>query len=163
MAAPDPGTYTIDPRRSRVVIHATSSVHPIEIRSNSPEGDITITADGGSGSLVIPVTTLRGDSPLHEIELRRQIQARRFKSIEATLRDLQHDGDGFSAQGDITFFGNTHSATGRLAIDGAGDEISITGEARFDVTVFGFNPPNILGMKVHDEITVQIDLVATRP
>jgi YceI-like domain len=163
MAAPLTGAFVIEPRRSTVLIRATSSVHPIEIRSRAPEGELTLTEDGGSGSLVVPVRTLRSGTPLQDIELRRQIQARRFKTIEATLRTLRREGDGddFAADGDITFFGTTQPARGRLRITGDA-ELRIVGEATFDVTAFGFTPPNILGVRVHDEIAVHVDLVAIR-
>ena len=147
--------YVIDPKRSTVWFEATSSVHPIHIRSDKPEGEFSL--DDGTGRLVIPVGSLRSGQLVQDLELRRQIQARRYPTIEATLRTL----DGATASGDITFMGQTVAASGALTITRGDNEITITGESQFDVTDFGFNPPNILGMKVHPTVTVRIELVVT--
>ena len=153
------GRFRIDPKRSTVLIRSTSTVHPITIRSVAPEGEVTFDDGVGTGALVIPVKTLRTGQALQDLELRRQIQARRFPTITATLRALQPGGE---AEGDISFFGNTQPARGALALGDRGDEITIEGEATFDVRDFGFQPPNILGVRVHPEVTVRVELVAVR-
>jgi polyisoprenoid-binding protein YceI len=153
------GTYTIDPKRSTVFVSGTSSVHPIEIRSVAPEGELAFDDGVGAGSLVVPVKSLRTGQPFQDLELRRQIQARRFPAITATLRALQPDG---TAVGDISFFGNTQAAAGQLTVADIDDDLTIAGEATFDVRSFGFEPPNILGVRVHPEVTVRVDLVAVR-
>lgn len=147
--------YVIDPKRSTVWFEASSSVHPIHIRSDKPEGELNL--DAGTGRLVIPVGSLRSGQLMQDVELRRRIQARRYPTIEATLRTF----DGTSASGDITFMGNTQPASGTLTVTQADDDVTIAGEAQFDVTDFGFNPPNILGVKIHPQVTVRIELVAT--
>ena len=151
--------YTIDPKRSTVLIRGSSSVHPLEIRSVAPEGQMSFDGGAATGSLVIPVKSLRTGQPLQDLELRRQLQARRYSTIEATLRRLGPDGD---AEGDITFFGSTQPATGTLTVAERDDELTIGGEATFDVRAFGFQPPNVLGVRVHPEVTVRVDLVAVK-
>jgi hypothetical protein len=163
MATPLAGAFTIDPKRSTVLMRASSSVHPIEIRSNAPQGTLTATPEGVTGALVIPVGTLQSGQLVQDLELRRRIQARKYKTIEAAVRSLQPTGnDTYEARGDVTFFGTTLAAKGVLTIAARDGELAITGEALFDVTEFGFDPPNILGMKVHPEVTVSIDVIATR-
>jgi hypothetical protein len=152
------GSYTIDGRRSILEIRGTSSVHPIHIRSRSLEGELTFTDGVGTGRLVIPTKTLRGDTPLHDIELRRQLHVRRFPTIEAVVRRLTTS----EAEGDITFLGNTQAASGPVTVEEDDDELVITGDAAFDVRAFGLAPPNVLGVKVHPEIDVHIDLVFVR-
>jgi hypothetical protein len=148
----------IDGRRSSLEIDASSTVHAIHIRSRSLEGNISFADGVGSGRLVIPVKSLHGDTPLHDLELRRRIPPRRYPTIEATVRKLTID----SAEGDIAFFGTTKAASGPLSVSEGDAELVITGETTFDVRDFGFDPPNILGMKVHSEITVRVDLVAVK-
>lgn len=151
-------TYRVDGKRSSLAIRGTSSVHPIHIRSRALEGEFTFVDGVGSGRLVVPTKSLRGDTPLHDIELRRNIPPRRYPSIEAVVRRLTST----DADGDITFFGSTVAASGPLTVSEGDDELVITGEANFDVRDFGFEPPNILGVKVHPEITVRVEVVAVR-
>ena len=160
------GTFAFDRTRSTVSIRGSSSVHPIEIRSRDLEGELRITDSEREpavvGSLIIPTKSLRTGQPLQDFELRRQIQARRYPAIEATLRRVQSvEGDTFAVSGDITFMGATQPTDGTLTITAVNGEVAITGEATFDVREFGFQPPNILGMKVDPLVTVQIDLVST--
>ncbi len=152
------GTFAVDAKRSSIEVLATSSVHPIHIRGREPEGEFSFRDGVGTGRLVIPVKTLRGDTPLHDFELRRQIQARRFPTVEAAVTRLT-DGE---AEGEITFFGHTQAARGPITVVERDDELGITGEAAFDVRTFGFEPPNVLGVKVHPEITVRVEVVAVR-
>jgi hypothetical protein len=133
-------------------------VHPLHIRSRELDGEFAFSDSVGSGSLVIPVRSLHGDTPLHGIQLRRVINARRYPTVEATVRRLT----GADAEGDITFFGATVAAQGPIVIEAGDDDILITGEASFDVRDFGLDPPNVLGVKVHPEITVRIEVVAVR-
>ena len=105
--------------------------------------------------------TLRTGQPLQDLELRRRIQARRYPTIEATLQQVRSaDGDRFEVSGDVTFMGVTNAMDGTLTITRIDDAIAISGESIFDVTEFGFEPPNILGIKVAPHVTVRIDLVA---
>ena len=116
-----------------------------------------------SGSLVVPAKTLRSGQTLRDLELRRQIQARRYPTIEATLRQVRSTkGDTFEVSGDITFMGTTQAAEGTLTVTLDGDELAIRGESTFDVRDYGFKPPNILGMKIDPMVTVAIELVGAR-
>jgi hypothetical protein len=152
------GTFAIDPQRSTLEIRGTSSVHPIHIRARALAGELVFTDGVATGRLVIPAKSLRGDSPLHDFELRRQIQVRRYPTIEATVQRLTLD----EAEGEITFFGATNDARGPVSVTVDGDELHIVGESTFDVRAFGFEPPNVLGVKVHPEVNVHVDIVGVR-
>jgi polyisoprenoid-binding protein YceI len=135
-------------------------VHAISIRSEEPAGDVSL--ESGRGTLVIPVGSLRTGQLLQDLELRRQLQARRHPTIDAVLHTLARNDDGtYSASGDITFMGVTASADGMVTITEVDDGLTIAGEAVIDVTAFEFTPPNVLGLKVDPHVTVRIDLHAT--
>jgi len=138
-------------------IRGTSSVHAIHIRSRALEGELTFADGVGTGKLIVPTKSLHGDTPLHDIELRRKIPPRRFPAIEATVTRLTTT----EAAGEIAFFGATQAASGPITVEEVDDELVITGEANFDVRDFGFQPPNILGVRVHPEIVVHVEIRAT--
>jgi polyisoprenoid-binding protein YceI len=166
--------YEIDPTRSRVFIHASSSVHPIHSETEGLEGwlDLEIGSGGRpdvtvapSARLSLAVAKLRSGNLLEDRELLRRIDAKRFPTIEGSLTELTEpgeDGRG-AARGDVTFRGVTRSCAGELTITSAdGHTIHVEGQARFDVRDFGMDPPRILMLRVHPEVDVRIDVVATR-
>lgn len=70
-------------------------------------------------------------------------------------------GSTFVVEGEVTFRGVTRAYEGLVAIDvGPGGEINVRGAAVFDVRDFGMEPPRILMLRVHPEVTVSIDVVA---
>lgn len=152
------GRFVVDKQRSHLTIAGSSSVHPIHLESRALEGEIDFADGVGTGRLVIPVNSLRSGQLLQDLELRRQINARRHPTISADVTRLTPD----RAEGNVTFFGTTVAASGPLRVEQTDDELHITGEATFDVTAFGFRPPNILGVRVHNEVTATIEVVAVR-
>lgn len=159
------GRATIDPARSRVWFRGRSTVHPIEIRAERPEGWVRFDESDDEapvGSLVITVASLRTGQVVQEIELRRQLRARRHPTIDAAVRSVHRRSDGrFDVEGDITFLGTTRPAAGTVAVEHDGRGLRITGDATFDVRDFGFVPPRVLGLRVEPEVAVAVELVAT--
>ena len=169
--------YRIDPERSAVLIDASSSVHPIRTRTNGLEGFVELELDSAghidvdatiSGELSLDVERLKSGNPLEDRELRRRIEARRFPTIDGRITEVHAaaagDGDGrYRVRGDVTFRGVTNAheddVTFVLTDDG---ELKIDGRSTFDVRDFGMQPPKILMLRVHPEVTVAIDAVATR-
>jgi polyisoprenoid-binding protein YceI len=166
--------YEIDPTRSKVFIHATSTVHPIHSETDGLEGwlDLEIRSGGRPDVTVAPrarlslaVAKLRSGNLLEDRELLRRIDAKRFPTIEGALTEMSDtDEDGHcAARGDVTFRGVTRSCAGELTITSAdGHTIRVEGHARFDVRDFGMDPPRILMLRVHPEVDVRIEVVATR-
>jgi polyisoprenoid-binding protein YceI len=151
----------IDPERSRVVIEASSSVHPIHSEATGLEGWVDV--DAGAAHLALPVDRLRSGNPLEERELKRRIDARRFPSIDGDLSALTpaDDAGRYVASGDVTFRGVRRTYEEEIAVeplDGGG--VRIRGRAVFDVRDFGMEPPRILLLRVHPDVTVAIDVVA---
>jgi YceI-like domain len=166
--------YRIVPERSRVWIHARSSLHPIHSQTDGLEGWLELEVrDRGRvdlaatplGHLCLPVDQLRSGNPLEDRELRRRIDARRFPTITGELTAMNASGtDGrYLVGGDLTFKGVTNSYTDEMALDVVDERtLRLTGESTFDVRDFGMEPPRILLFKVEPDVRVRVELVAER-
>jgi polyisoprenoid-binding protein YceI len=153
----------IVPERSRVFIDASSSVHPIHSETSSLEGWFQTEPEPG-GHLELAVGDLGSGNPLIDREMKRRIDARRHPTIAGELIEMKATADGrFAARGTITFRGVTREVEGKLHVSPEDEgSVRITGERVFDVREFGFEPPKILMLKVHPEVTVRIDVVGER-
>lgn len=162
--------YRIDPDRSRVVIEASSSLHPIRSECRGLEGWLELDVQGGGrvnpqvpvrAHLELPVDELRSGNPLEERELKKRVDARKFPTITGDLRSLAETAEHrYRAEGDVTFRGVSRPAVDEVAIEPSGDGLRISGSSTFDVRDHGMEPPRILMLRVHPEVTVTIDLHA---
>lgn len=156
--------YRIVPDRSSVWIHARSTLHAIDTKTDGLEGWVDLEGDGDrvafarppAAHLELAVERLRSGNPLQDRELRRRINARAHPTITGDLTAV----DSSNVSGDVTFMGTRRSYTSPLSITRAGSEVHVTGEATFDVRDFGLQPPRILVLQVEPEVTVRIDVVA---
>jgi polyisoprenoid-binding protein YceI len=156
-----------------VWIDAKSSVHPIHSQSDGLEGyvELAIGEDGAveesaaaSARLSLPVDRLRSGNVFEERELKRRIDARRFPTIDGELSSLSADGDGaYVVEGTITFRGESRVYEAPMTIEVLDDRtVRLAGEASFDIRDFGMEPPRILLLRVEPEVTVRVEIVATR-
>lgn len=163
--------FTIDPERSRVWIHARSTLHPIHSEANGLEGTIDLVLDDAgrvdadapcSGDMAFPVDRLRSGNPLEERELRRRIDARQFPTISGTLLSLAAGSDGaYRVRGAITFRGVTNEYDDVMVIEQLDDgTLRLTGESTFDVRDFGMQPPRILMLRVEPDVKVRVEVIA---
>jgi polyisoprenoid-binding protein YceI len=164
--------FNIVPERSTVLIEASSSIHPITTRTVGLEGFVDLdvdpagtikVGDSAAGELSLAVSRLKSGNPLQDREMRRRIDARRFPTIDGRLTEMHETGVAgrYRVQGDITFRGVTLTYEDELAIavaDGGGLEIE--GRTTFDIRDFGMEPPRILTLRVHPEVTVSIEVRA---
>jgi polyisoprenoid-binding protein YceI len=154
--------YAIAPEQSTVWIDASSSVHPIHSRTVGLEGWIDLEAPP-RGHLELPVAKLVSGNSLLDREMRRRVDARRHPTISGELLGLEDVGDGrHRTRGEVTFRGVTRPVDGELTITLDGGTMRITGERTFDIREFGMEPPKILMLKVHPEVSVRIDILAAR-
>jgi polyisoprenoid-binding protein YceI len=154
--------YELDPASSRVVIDASSSVHPIHTEASGVSGWVEL-GDGARGEVSFPVDRLRSGNPIEDRELRRRILAGRHPAIKGELTELvpTDDDGGYDAEGTITFRGVSRACSGALVIEATDDDgVRITGSSTFDVRDFGMEPPRILLLRVHPEVRVAIELRA---
>lgn len=161
--------YALDPDRSVLEIHASSSLHPI-VSSTVATGwiELTLTADGRldpagplDGRVEVDLGTLRAGNPLLDREAERRLRVRRFPTATATLTALEAaEGPGaFTGTGELSLHGVTGLLTGTLHVEPVADGVLLEGTARLDVTDFDIQPPSLLLLKVRPDI--RVDLRAT--
>ncbi len=115
--------------------------------------------------LSLPVRALSSGNQLEDRELHRRIDARRFPTIDGRLTDMRAVGsDGrYVVRGEITFRGVTRPHEDEMTIARLDDStLQVDGSSTFDIRDFGMEPPRILMLKVHPEVTVKVAIVATR-
>ena len=165
--------FRIVPEQSRVWIDASSSVHPIHSETNGLEGwfEAELGERGqieghavAHGHLELAVGSLTSGNPLLDREMKRRIDVRRHPTISGELTRMEPSTDGeHLARGDVTFRGVTRQVDGELRVALEGERtVRITGQRVFDVREFDFEPPKILMLKVHPEVSVRIELIAER-
>ena len=163
--------FRIVPERSKVVIEATSSVHPIHGEASGLEGSINADFDGDGLDLSsppemtveLPVEALKSGNKLEDGEMMRRIDARRFPRIKGVVRDIKPKGDDgrYFMTGDLTFHGVTQTVDGEVTIRRQDDKtLVIEGEREFDIRDFNVTPPKILMLKVHPDVKVRIRVEA---
>lgn len=164
----EPTTYRVVTAESEVSFFGESSVHPIEV-SVAPSGWFSATlsphgideASRVEGHIDIPVTDLSSGNPLLDRETKRRTDAKRYPSITGDLtKVLTVEGAEAEIEGLISFRGEDVEVEGRIELrEIAPDGIVLEGEGLFDVRWWGLEPPKLLMLKVHPEITVRIRLV----
>lgn len=168
MEMTEPTTFRIVTEESQVTFLGESSVHPIEARV-APSGWFTAAlgpegieeASGAEGRIEIPVTDLSSGNPLLDRETKRRTDAKRYPSITGDLtRVVGIAGAGATVEGRIAFRGEDVDVEGDVELtEITPDRLVIVGEGLFDVRWWGLEPPKLLMLKVHPEITVRIRLV----
>jgi hypothetical protein len=164
--------YEFDPSRSTLAIDASSSIHPIHT-SAGVTGWFEITRrDDGSidgtqpvgGYVQLDISAMRSGNPLVDRETERRLDVRRYPIIDGELVRLAatSDPERFDAVGRLTFHGQTQVVEGSLEIRWTDDGIELDGTKSLDVTDFGVQPPSLLVVKVHKDITVRLHAVGLR-
>jgi len=162
--------YEIDASRSSVTILATSSVHDIHANAPGPSGWIELSGTPGrfgpkttlAGRIEVAAGGLSADNPLVEREMKRRIDARRHPVISGEATGVEEaSGDQVELAGEITFLGRPCEVVGTVSVTAEGDGVRVTGSQVLDVRAWGLKPPKLLMLKVHPEVTVTIDLIAT--
>jgi polyisoprenoid-binding protein YceI len=166
--------FRVDPARSRIWIEANSSLHPIHTESDGLEGSFEADLlEGGQldpavaprANLQLAVQRLSSGNPFYDRELQRRTEARKFPSISGQLTSMRPAGeDGrYLVAGDVTFRGATTSVEDTMTFSAPDDRtVCLDGEHTFDIRDFGMQPPRILTLRVHPEVTVRVAIVASR-
>jgi hypothetical protein len=116
------------------------------------------------GRLSLQVDRLRSGNMLEERELRRRIDAGRFRTIDGELIDMRPSGAGgrYVVRGAVTFRGVTNEHEDEMLISFDDDTVTLTGTSTFDVRDFGMEPPRILLLRVEPEVTVRVEIFGRR-
>jgi len=166
--------YRIVPERSRVRIDARSSLHPIHSESTGLTGFFEAEVLGGgrvnlqvapAATLELPVELLSSGNAMYDREMRRRVDARRFPTIRGQLTEMKETGRAgrYLVRGDITFMGVTRPYEDEVTLEVLdGGRLLIEGAHEFDIRDFGMQPPRILMLKVHPEVSVRVSIVAEK-
>ena len=138
-------------------------MHPIHSRTEGLEGFVDL--DRAQGELSLAVARLRSGNPLEDRELKRRIDASRHPTIDGRLTEL-HETDTpgrYRVVGEITFKGVTRICEDDITFTSVDDvTMHLEGSTTFDIRDWGMQPPRILLLRVHPEVTVTLDAVAVR-
>lgn len=166
--------YRIVPGRSRVWVHARSSLHSIHSETDVLEGwvDIDVQGDGrvdldapSGGHVELDVDQLRSGNSFEDAEMRRRVNTRRYPTISGDLAVVTAaDDDGrYLVEGDLTFRGVTRRYRDEMTMEVVdGNTLTLAGESTFDVRDHGMEPPRILMLRVEPEVRVRIAIVAEK-
>jgi polyisoprenoid-binding protein YceI len=164
-------TYRIVPDLSLVWIEAQSSLHPIHGEGKGLSGSIEAEVVDGrlnlNGTpqirLELPIEALKSGKAMEDNEMMRRVDARRYPTIRAEVKDVKESSPGrYLMLGDLTFHGVTRTVEGEVLLsqpDGNGTLV-FDGEQTFDIRDFGVQPPKILMFKVHPDVKVRVRVVA---
>ena len=171
--------HELDPDRSTVTVHATSSLHPLT--TDAPvTGWVELTVDDRGridgaapvdGLVEVALGAMRSGNPLIDREAERRLHIRRHPTVTGRLTSLVanpgpgDDGPGPAAgTGTLDFHGVTRPLDGTLRVTPLADgELALEGSTELDVTDFDVQPPSLLVVKVHPQIRVTLAAVAFAP
>ena len=160
--------YRIDPSRSRVRIEATSTLHPIRGEAGGLKGFFEAADDGAgrlagpaAGRLEVALDQLKSGNRIYDREMLRRADAGRYPTIVGELTALTPLEHGrYRLAGDLSFHGVTRAVEGEVAARVVDGRLEMTGSQVFDIRAFGLQPPRILMLRVHPEVTVHLELFA---
>ncbi|MEZ5321312.1 MAG: YceI family protein [Microthrixaceae bacterium] len=162
--------FEIVPERSTVWIDGTSSLHPIRATATGLQGwfDLATTTRGlaatpfVAGEVRIPVESLQSGNPLVDRETRRRIDAKHHPEIVGTVTESRRTETGSARVGGvIAFRGVEHAVEGPLTVHFDHPEVRIRGEQDFDVRWWQLEPPRVAMLRVHPDIHVRVEIVAS--
>jgi polyisoprenoid-binding protein YceI len=163
--------YRIVSDRSKLSSEAKSSVHPIHAHSRGVSGwvdaevkdGVLDTAQPASARIEMSTESLRADNPLVNREIQKRLDARRYPTVVAEIQQVTEGaGDRYQVSGQLTLRQTTGPVTGwAVLVSDNDDTLEVSGEITLDVRDFQLEPPKLLGMKVHPEVTVTIQISAT--
>jgi len=166
------GRYTIEADESAVWIEARSSLHPIHSMTHGMGGylEAAVGADGllelssaPRAHLELPIAEMSSGNGIYDREMMRRVEAGRFPTITATLRQMtpgESEGS-YVAEGDVTFRGVTQRVSDEVRLS-TPDSGTLVFEGRhvFNLRDFGMEPPRIMMLKVYPEVTIRVRIVA---
>jgi polyisoprenoid-binding protein YceI len=160
--------FVVDPARSLLTVNARSNVHPI--RYGAPLAgriDAETIADGFDldapiiARLEVALGELHAGDPLHDAELRRRLDLRRFPTAAAAVADVVHlDADEYRLGGTLSLLGVTRTLSGTATVTLDAGELRAAGSVDLDIREFGIKPPRLLLLRVEPIVEVAIRLYA---
>lgn len=165
--------FRILPQRSRLVVTARSSLHPIRIETAGLEGWFEAGREGDgldtevapNAQVQIELELLRTGNPLYDREIERRLEARKYPRVVGSVQGIRAlDGDGrYAIASELRLHGVTRSLEVEVAVRFLdADTVEVEGEHTIDVRDFGLEPPRLLLLKVRPDVHVRCVAVAER-
>ncbi len=151
-------------------MEAQSSVHPVHGEARGLEGEIVADVTDGRFDLAsqptmrieMPVEALKSGNAMQDKELQRRVDARRHPKIIGESKDVSQQGGGnrYRVRGDLTFHGVTRPVDGEVELSIPDERtLVLEGTQTFDIRDYGVDPPKILMLKVHPQVSVRVRVV----
>jgi DNA-binding PadR family transcriptional regulator len=170
-ASDGPREYHLVPDRSVLLIEVRSTVGPLSFGAIGITGSVrAVVVDGTlrtepppSGTLEIDMSGLSSGNGLHDAELLRRIDARRFPTATVELRNCAASAPGtrYRLEGELTFHGVTRPAQGTVNLEVLPDgRLTVTGEQVFDIRDFAIPSPTMLMLRIYPDVRVRLHVEA---
>ncbi len=162
----------IDPARSTVTIHVgktgvfSAFGHGHEVRGPIAQGGVEASAVDPKVKIMVRAGDLKVLDPDLKPSDRAEVQstmlgpkvldAQRFPEVRFRSTRVQHEGDGWKIEGELTLHGQTRPVTVRARETPGG----YTASASFKQTTFGITPVSAGGgtVKVKDEVRLEFEI-----
>ncbi len=165
---------TIVPSASAILVEARSSVGGIRFGTTEVGGTFTglLVEEGGAPRVelthavaTVPVPSLVSGNRLYDNELHQRLNAKRFPSITAELREAVDLGSGrFNIAGDLTIHGETRAQTCSAEVtvgsDPARPSVVVSGSAALDIRDFDISLPSALMLRIYPDVVVRFRVEA---
>jgi polyisoprenoid-binding protein YceI len=163
--------YKVAAGRTSVEINGKSSLHPLHgvLRPGVMTGTFRATEAGGqldpaqppSAHVELPIVAFSFGNAMYDRELPKRVDADRFPTVTVDLEGFEPaEGDQWKATITLTVHGVAKTFEELVTVSRPDDRsISLSGSHVFDVREFGIQPPKMLGMKVHPDFTVKVEVV----
>lgn len=164
--------YEIQPGRSEIRIAARSSIHPIDALTRGLEGyfeaavgenGLLDLSDAPQGRLELSVELLTSGNALYDREMKRRIDARRYRTINGELTEMRPaEASGrYVVGGDVTFRGVSRHVEDEMSFSVLDERtVTLEGTHVFDIRDYGMEPPKIMMLKVYPDVSVSVKIVA---
>ncbi len=164
------------PSASAILVEARSSVGGIRFGTTEVDGTFTgVLVETGTGPRIeltqatarVPVLSLVSGNRLYDNELHQRLNAKRFPTISADLREVHELGSGrFNIAGDLTIHGETRPQSCTAEVGVAGDDaerpsVVVSGSAALDIRDFDIALPSALMLRIYPDVVVRFRVEAT--
>ena len=165
------GRFHFDPDRSVVLIEVRSTAGPLSFGALGVRGSLRATVSCGvvrtdepvEARIEVDVDTLKSGNRLHDGELMRMIDSRRFPRAVVTLSGCEAalSGGWYRLRGDLSFHGVTKEVDGGVDVSAMpGGRLLVSGEQVFDIRDFSIPSPTALMFRIYPDVRVRLQVEA---
>lgn len=154
---------------STLCVDGKSSLHPLhgELSSGALTGWLRMSGAGGpdgpapvAAHLEFPITAVSFGNAMYDRELPQRVEADRHPLVTVDLADAAAAGDGHWAfRMRLCVHGVEQTIDQQVHVRADDDSVLVSGQHRLDITRFGLEPPRKLGLRVHPEFDMALEVV----